>query len=335
MSLDLSPEALKVIEKVKKLLALAHDERNNEHQAAAAAAKAVELLNAYNLDMAVIGHTAKGTQRSDNRLKGGLYQWQRDLWKAVSQLNFCMYWSIKGLKKGETYEHRILGRQENVVGAQVLADYLQQTVERLAQDEAKRRGINVFVREMIAYREGMAERLTDRLAVLRYERLEEDKRKERERKAAAHHPGATGNGVGIVLATVIEDEECMNIDFLRGFEPGTTARRRAADLVRQQAANLAWAAEMKKREEEERLWALRNPEEAAAKLERERKEEEREMKKEERNRRRRTGGYRDRQPTAAEARRGLREFNQGYDRGGDIGLDQQIRKGSPEPRRLV
>lgn len=72
MSDQMTAEQLSIIEKVKKLMALANN-NDNEHQAASASAKAMELLAAHNLDMATVGKTAKGVQgaRKDNKLKGG------------------------------------------------------------------------------------------------------------------------------------------------------------------------------------------------------------------------------------------------------------------------
>lgn len=247
----LTNEQVAIVEKVKKLLALANGNAN-EHEAEAASAKAMDLLAAYNLSMHTVDGTRKdGRARSDTKRKGGLYAWQRQLWNEVAKLNFCMYWSIKGLKAGSTYEHRLLGSEVNVVSTEVMADYLQSTVERLAQEWAKQRGYkSVFVREAIAYREGMAAGLSARLVKIRWER------EEAEKKARANTP----TGTGLILADVAFMEEDLNNDHLYGYEPGTHAQRRAERAARQ--AELL-------RQADERLaahkkWAEENPEEAAA-----------------------------------------------------------------------
>lgn len=243
---QMTAEQLAIIEKVKKLMALANN-NDNEHQAAAASAKAMELLASYNLDMATVGKTAKGVQgaRKDNKLKGGLYGWQRELWKAVSELNFCMYWSIKGLARGSTYEHRILGSEVNVVSAQVMAEYLQSTVERLAREYAKTAfpGQSIFIKEMIAYREGLATRLSERLRQLRRDRVAEDERKKREAAATARHPGSAG-GTGLILMDVIYSEEDANYDHLYGYPPApwqsTAQRVKLAAQLRQPPLTPRW-----------------------------------------------------------------------------------------------
>lgn len=317
--LELSAEATAVIAKVEKLLALAGN-NTNEAEAASATAKAMELLAAYNLDMAIVGKTAKGSQRKDTRLKGGLYGWQRSLWNAVAKLNFCSYWYIRGLSRGSTYEHRILGRTENVAATKVMADYLQQAVERYARDYAAKAfpGQSIFIREMIAFREGMATKLYYRLELMRGERLAEDKRKQDE--ARARHSSGDGSGTGIVLASIIQTEEDLNTDYLNGYEPGTTARRRAEADARRAAAMAAAEA-----------WELAHPDEAAAKRAADKAASDKwwaeHAKKEEAKARRRakqptTERYR--AETPEEQRRRMSTFGAGYAKGDEVGLDKQI-----------
>lgn len=80
--LELSTKAQDVIRKVEKLLALANDPNTNEHQASAAAAKAQELLVAYNLDMEECGNQdfmwnlEPGT--TSRRRREAEAQWERD-----------------------------------------------------------------------------------------------------------------------------------------------------------------------------------------------------------------------------------------------------------------
>src|SRR5690606_26953988 len=133
----------------------------------------------YNLDLAQVG--GNKAARNDKKRKGGLYSWQRNLWKAVAELNFCHYLSIKGLERGSTYQHRLVGSHANVIGTEHMAQYLQDTVERLAQQWAKDNYYkSVFVREAIAYREGMTARLSERLRERR-DRIVTEARQEAEK----------------------------------------------------------------------------------------------------------------------------------------------------------
>src|SRR5690606_12961966 len=139
--------------------------------------------------------------------KGGLYSWQRKLWDAVAKLNFCYYVSIKGLARGSSYEHRLIGSHANVIATEMMAQYLQDTVERLAQKWAKDNAYkSVFVREAIAYREGMVLRLSTKLNERREAIVSEARRKEQERKRdEARADIVTGNELTIL--DVISSEE--------------------------------------------------------------------------------------------------------------------------------
>jgi hypothetical protein len=308
--MELNRHQFAIIEKVKKLLALAAN-NPSEAEAESATAKAMELLEAHNLSMHhADSNKPRSSNRDDKHRKGGLYGWQRKLWEGVCQLNFCMYWSIKGLKKGSTYEHRILGRQEIVIGAEIMAEYLQQTIERLAQRWAKDEGYNsCFVREAIAYREGMATRLTERLRQLRWERLQAEKRKAEEEQRA--HPAS---GSALVLADTIDDETWLNYDHLYGREPGSTKAMVMEQRLRQREADKNADAMLAARDEAER----KNPALKAAREAAEKMESEKWQKKWEK--------MQQRAPTAEELRAALPSFRTGYRDAEAIGLDQQIDK---------
>src|SRR5262245_17767723 len=118
MEMDAKTEA--VIAKVKKLLAMAAGNAN-EHEAALAAEKAQELLEAYNLDMTIMNRqTGKHSPRKDQKRAGGLYKWQRELWYAIATLNFCKYYYYRGLAAGSQYEHQLIGSHANVVSSEVM-----------------------------------------------------------------------------------------------------------------------------------------------------------------------------------------------------------------------
>lgn len=342
----LTPEQLKVIDVAEKLFALGRN-NDNEHQAAAALAKAQQLLDDNGLEVAHLGASKTGAHgaRDDSKLSGGLYGWQRDLWAACAKSSFCYYQSIKGLERGSKYEHRLVGRKENVLVARLMAEYVQQTIERLAQEWARDMGYkSCFVREAIAYREGMAERLVERLEARRRERLEEDERKKREMAAAASHPSAAP-GTALVLADVVNQEEDYNNDYLQGLEPGTTAARRA-EAKAQEAANLA---EYNERMRIRNLWKndrvafmaeFRDNTALQAQMQAQDKTNEDYQKylngettdtygpgyKPTKARASRSYSYspRTRAPTAREERAGLSSYSHGYAKGDSVGLDGQI-----------
>lgn len=265
---DLSPEAQKAIEQVEKLLRLA-GKNPNQNEAAAASAKAMEILARYNLDMSVVEQNsgASSGKREDTKFKGGLYHFQRDLWQAVAKLNFCFYWNqytwdpdkksnsprqrrlrARGLSDGGGYrfEHRLVGRSVNVAATRVMSDYVLQTIERLARERYPEPS-QLFSRSAVSYREGMAEAVIDKVFERRKQIMKEEERKARAAKKRAEEAARAGvsTATTLTIADMQKSEHDANVDFIYG--DGTSARwaaeeaesaRRAAE---EQAAYTAWA----------------------------------------------------------------------------------------------
>ncbi len=309
MNQELSAEALAIIGKVQKLLQLAGN-NPNEHEAALASAKAMQLLEAYNLDMMTVErNSGKTGKRSDTKMKGGLYPWQRRLWQEVCQLHFCMYWSIKGIGAGQTYQHRVLGRHENVIGAQTMAEYLQQTVERLARERVGNNGAEFFTRANISFREGMAERLVERLRQIRWQREAEDEMKAAE--AAKANPGASR---ALVLADVRQRENDANWDHLYG--EGYSAKQRAA----REKAEREYKEAVDRAQREREQWIADHPEEHEAQLIAEAKA----RAKRERDEARKAARRKPTIYTAPKYKGDYHAYGEGYRKGADVGLDQQV-----------
>lgn len=315
------------VDKVHKILALAKS-TTSEGEMENAMAAAQRILDDHNLDMALVersGGQGGQAKREDKRQGGGLYQWQRDLWKRTAELNFCMYFAIKGLRKGDKYEHRVIGRTENILATELMAGYLQGRIENSARDWAKHQGLNIFARDAIAYREGMSDRICVRLQDLRRERLAEDERKQREARAAASHPGPAP-GTGLVLASVIQAEEDANKDIAYGLPPGTHAEFRA----KRAAASAEWQAQQDAKEAEHKAKYGVDPEYTAqfdAKAEADRKYWEAYEQKQAKRAARRKGvdrAYRERAPTGRESRQYSSAYRQGVNEGDNVGLDQQV-----------
>jgi len=277
-----------LIDKIGKLLAKAAGTKN-EIERDAFNAKAMQLIEDNNLSMAAIeigGNSAKAARRTDEKLKGGLYQWQRDLWQAVADLNFVMhfqlytydankvskYWARKygGVanvpdwrKGGYKFERRLVGRVVNVQATRVMAEYLEQAIERALKEELHYQGEHLFSEWANGFRTGAADEVIQKLVDRRREKLRDEKIKERQREAELRAKGAEGFSTdrAITLASVKEAEEAGNYDFIYG--EGAYARM---------MASRAEAAE-RRREAERRYteWAKANPEEAKKQEEESRK----------------------------------------------------------------
>lgn len=331
--LNLTPAQEAVLEKADKMFALAKS-TTSEHEAETAMRLGLQLLEDHNLDMAIIDQKsgAKAAGREDKKQSGGLYQWQRDLWSAVADLNMCRYWSTKGLTRGSKYEHRVLGSKVNVTSTRIMAEYLQGAVDRMAKDWSRANGVNFFARESLAYKEGVAKRLVDRLKAAREARIADDARKQREAQAAASHP-SSAPGTALVLANVIATEQDLNEDFLMGYEPGTTARYRAEAEARRAAHLAEYQARIAARDAAEladpSLKAARIAAEEAVMAENQKRWAKMDKREEQRVKRAERQGkdpyaFRTRAPTAAEQRAQMSSHWQGQRDGDQIGPDKQI-----------
>lgn len=329
----------KVIERIKKLAAMADPKSGaSEAEMAMAASKMQELLEAHNLDMSVIGSSGKGAQkRTDSTGKGGLYSWQRKLWQGVAELNFCVYFSIKGLAKGSVYEHRLVGSHGNVIATQVMADYLQRAIEGNAQKWAYANFYkSVFVREAIAYREGMAARVVEKLAERRRKVLEEERIRTEERKRDEAMRGAQSTSNALTLVEYISSEQDFNNDYLNGWDLGTTAKNRHE----QEKRMAAFRAEQARKQAEYEAWKKANPEEAARQekaaaeaLANQYAKWAKEDAAAERRRNKTPPKMRYRRATPEEERQALGSYSEGYRAGNDVGIDQQV-KAKDQARRI-
>ncbi|MDB5177510.1 MAG: hypothetical protein JWN75_1178 [Candidatus Saccharibacteria bacterium] len=327
-----------VVAKIQKLLNL-RDKNPNEAEAAAAAAKVQALLEAYNIDMATIeqGNSGSG-KREEARTSGGMYVYERELWKAIADLNFCVYITtrarvprLKSQPLGPTkivFQHRLIGRVVNTRATYAMGNYIQSTIERLCRERFPANN-QFFMREAVAFREGMADKIKVRL----WERRRESQREE-DRKAQEAAARAKATGIDTAFALTLKDvgnsEEKGNYDFIHG--EGAWDRREAAhekwdkEYAERRAAQ---AKADKEAEEAYTAWAAENPEEAA-KAEKQRLAKERAA---ERARQRRGGGWgRYRAPDAREQRQSSDYYDQGQEAGAKVSLEPQMDRG--ETKRI-
>lgn len=232
-----------VIDKIKKMLAVQRS-TNHEGEANAAAALIQKLLQDHGLEMAQV-EAASGTKAKDdrNRIKTdrrAMFKWQRDLMEALAKNHFCMYFISEidahdGRKSRKSKQHVLLGRSVYVAATLSLYDYLVIAIKRAADEQGyKHEAATEKMHHMFI--EGAIERLVDRLRDIRDEREREEARKREEARTRARHPSAAPtSGTDIVLSEVYQTENDLNEDFQRGWEPGTTARKRAESEAKRAA----------------------------------------------------------------------------------------------------
>lgn len=306
MTSEFTAEQRKALHKIELLLKKAAGNAN-EHEAATATQLAQDLLAKYNLDMEAVGN---GTQesREDTKILGGFSEFERDLWKAIAELNWCWYFStftsdtIKGRKVSRA--HRLIGKKVNILSTKLMAEYLLSTIDRLAKEYCLERDGTYHNRSATAtsFRKGAAERLVGKLQTKRWEILEEERQRERE----AARAGESSTGMAMVMTRLSKTEYERNYDFVYG--EGAYARDQLRDAE--------WERENKEREERDRKWREENPEEAA-RLDREAEEAQR---KADAKWERQQNRYRKEKPAASD----MEAYHEGYRSARDIGLDRQV-----------
>ncbi len=325
---QIDDDTRRVVDKIQKLLQLAA-KNPNEAEAASATAKAQELLAAYNLDVATIEReSGVSGKRLDENVSGGMYKFQQKLWQHVAELNFCMYWTQRVRRRDNfvwrgrriltTFEHRLVGRATNVAATKNLAGYLHQTIERLCREKVGDGNLTQIRSSfMIAFREGIVDRIVEKIEARRQKVLDEEAKKQADdaRRAAA---AGVSLSTTLTVAGVTDLERAANYDFLHG--EGAWARKIAAE----EEWDRGWEARRKRRAaaeaEAERVhaeWAAANPEEAAR--------DEKKRRDQERRRRNRAprGRYRFRQ-TKEDMRRESSGYLAGYAAGATVSIEPQV-----------
>lgn len=336
MSQALTDQERKVIDQIQKLLNLAA-KNDSEAEAAEASKKAQELLTRYNLDAAVIERESgkKDGRREQARVKGGFYQYQRDLWKAVAGLHFCMYWTPtksvevthyrqkpwweagdgdRKLHKEQGHQsvrhHALVGRIINTTAARHMAQYLEQVIQRIVTVEIKTNEVHHNSAYATSFREGMAQNLIEKITERFKERMHTEELEKRRAEAAATAAGRPEQGMSksITLSGHWKSENDANYDFIYG--EGASAKFYAERAEKAQ----------KRKEEEEAYtkWAADHPEEAAA--------NEAERRKGQRKRFTERGG--------SEKKIDWNAYYSGYDAAKGINIDPQVDTGTKVSGKL-
>jgi hypothetical protein len=311
---DTAPSAAADLERVtalvQKLLAKGR-KAGTEAESAAFMAKAQELLTAHNLSMSAVEGAAVGDAKREKAAQtGGQYVYQQQLWWAVAELNFCLHF-ISGayVKVGSRdvwrRQHKIVGRVVNVQATMAMGTYLEAAANRLCRERLTvRSGAGVTPGELnsqfysswaVGFREGVADRLIEKLEAKRARRLNEE-RLAAKRAAAA----GTSTSTALTLGSLVQKEEDENWDFLRGDELGTRAQERAERALAAAQAEAEYTA-----------WAQANPEEAARRAKAAREE------REKRQARYRGGG--------AGRQVNWSGYSAGQEAGAKVGIDPQTR----------
>jgi hypothetical protein len=172
----------RLIDKIRKLVALSASA--NEHEAALAAEKAQALCAAYNLTMADLG--SADTDRvsemfvTDMDIKTDSVPWRRRIAHAVAQMYFCTYFvqfRKEATRKRQNgyirYDcHTFVGAEHNITVAKLMFIYLAATTERWADEGSLAYPIKERSAYKTSFKMACALRLVSRIML----KIEEGKR---------------------------------------------------------------------------------------------------------------------------------------------------------------
>jgi hypothetical protein len=124
-----SAETDRVVERIRKLLALSAS--TNPNEAALAADKAVELAQRHNLDLALIDGRPSDPYVERSCDVGAASQWRWLLMSAIARANFCR--ALRRRERGRLLASMfVIGEPHNIAVCEFLFQYLAREIERLA-----------------------------------------------------------------------------------------------------------------------------------------------------------------------------------------------------------
>jgi len=222
-----------VLGRIQKLIAMRDHANTTEAEASLAAEHVQRMLQDNGLTMAQVeaagGNTADvgGTRSKVQSTRRAMYEYQRHLMANLADNNFCLHVITQIVNEKPLYSggrgktsrvHVLIGRAINVQATELMYDYLDTTMRRLATEA----GISYReTRQFNYFLEGASTRVCERLADKRREREREEKARKAEQQAQGN-----GSGTELMVMDVYGSERDLNNDVLNGFPPGTTATRR-------------------------------------------------------------------------------------------------------------
>ena len=121
----------KVLERVKKMLALGNDAGATEGERETALRMAYNLLAKYNLSLSDLPDDQNNEVRERQDTVISADRWARSLAYAVAKLFFCRYFYSRTGTSGKD-KHCFVGRQSNVNTARYMTEYLIKSIKREA-----------------------------------------------------------------------------------------------------------------------------------------------------------------------------------------------------------
>lgn len=160
----------KVLDKIRKLLAMANDERGNDHEREQALRMAHKLLTAHQLDLLDIEKHIRDKEDPRDRFdcEGWSMRWTMHLRKAIAELFMCEYFYGSKIN-GTRCHHSFVGRSNNAITAMYISDYVIASILK----EGRRLYRHNLSPETRAFALGCLHRIQERISVMIKEQRQE------------------------------------------------------------------------------------------------------------------------------------------------------------------
>jgi hypothetical protein len=188
----------KIINRIKKMLALANDLAATEGERDNALRMAYNLMAKHNLDIAEIeAHGKKAEeQRIDFQNDSWSWLWAKQVNHIVGCLFFCKYYYGRSIN-GTQCEHHFIGRESNAMTAAVMADYIVNSILKEGRKIGKQNTSPITRSFCVGAMQALSARVTQIIA---------EKEKELQ--------GSATPGTALVLASFYKNEQGANEQWL-------------------------------------------------------------------------------------------------------------------------
>lgn len=190
----------RVLEKIRKLLAMANHENSNEHERDTALRQAHALLTKHGLDMVSVENhqREKVDPRGEFSHEDWSIPWTKTVRAAIAKLFMCDYYYGSKINGTRSWHH-FVGRESNATTAEYMSVFV---VGSILKEGRSRYGHNLSPQTR-AFGEGAAARLHQRVEQLIATKVQEVQ---------------VSDGKGLALIDLRTEEEAGNLEFVAGWK---------------------------------------------------------------------------------------------------------------------
>lgn len=190
----------KILDRIRKLLAMANDERGNEHERETALRQAHSLLTRHGLDLMDLDAFQREQQdpRGEFREDGWSAVWARLVYAAMGDLFMCLHLCLPPHKTNTRKQtHIYIGRASNAATAFYMASYVVNSIMKEARRAKSEHGADIR-----SFSIGCAHRIIERVRAMVEARAESS---------------GVGGEYAVALVDLEKAEKKANHDFISGW----------------------------------------------------------------------------------------------------------------------